>query len=486
VGHGVVEGAKEWATIEIVKQAVIRLVTMLNPAGAIVQAILAIFNTIMFFMNNWDQVTAFVSSIFDSVSSIASGAIGAASKFVEKSMAMAIPLILDFMAQMLNLGGIADRIQKIIERVRKPIDQILDKIIAWISKKVKKLFGKDTKDKKDDKNPHKGGLGDTEVGKDINFYAAGKSHHLWIDTKGSIKVMVASSPTNIPFLLERWAGLVPRRFKDDPEKFANANGLISSAKQKHQTTLSDAKLADAEITAAKKKKAEASEKESPADKKTETDEELLMQDIKQLFEIFGEDENEQKIDPAIVVTPKFNCKDTLDETEFRNQLLDQQEGINDMTVNTWLTNRQTFLDRYQDQKARGLKNPQGRDPEGDQKARQIRTRLLNEYKLKLLRENPSLDNNEVELNRLVEEYGKSKAVVHKVDQIAGGSGTDLIETELGDARVDYSLGAQWGKQQRAVMLDASVKSRVKEENRDSTKMFVILSYEKTVTKKKIK
>ena len=153
IKEGLMGGAKEWAMLELVKQGIIKLVSMLNPAGAIVQAILAIYGGVMFFVNNMDRITEFVNSIINSISSIASGAISAASKFVEKSMAMTIPLILDFLAQMLNLGGIAERITKIIQRIRKPIDQVIDKIIAWITNKVKKLFGKNKDKKGKDKHP---------------------------------------------------------------------------------------------------------------------------------------------------------------------------------------------------------------------------------------------------------------------------------------------------------------------------------------------
>ncbi len=112
----------------------------------------------MFFVDNKDKIAEFVSSIISSIGSIASGAISAAAKFVEKSMALTIPLILDFLAKMLNLGGIAERITKIIQRIRKPIDQVIDRIINFFSNKIKKLFGKGknkkNKGKGDDDDDH--------------------------------------------------------------------------------------------------------------------------------------------------------------------------------------------------------------------------------------------------------------------------------------------------------------------------------------------
>ena len=148
IKEGLVGGAKEWAIFELVKQGIIKLASMLNPAGAIVQAILAIYGGVMFFVDNKDRIVEFVNSILNSIGSIAQGAISSASKMVEKTMALTIPLILDFLAKLLNLGAIAERITKIIERVRKPIDKVIERIINFFSNKIKKLFGKGKADKR--------------------------------------------------------------------------------------------------------------------------------------------------------------------------------------------------------------------------------------------------------------------------------------------------------------------------------------------------
>jgi hypothetical protein len=183
-----------------------------------------------------------------------------------------------------------------------------------------------------------------------------------------------------------------------------------------------------------------------------------------------------KIEPAIIVLPKFKCKESLDEKEFKEQLEEQEAGINKMKVSKWLKNRQDFLNRIKELKEKGVKNTQGRDPEGDKKAKEIRQRLITEYKINLLADypEPELENNNLELQKRVEEYGKSKAVLHRVDQIAGGYGTDIIETKLGDARVDYSLGAQW--KNRVKFLDEKVKTNVPEKDRENKLMNVVLEY----------
>src|SRR5258708_28116312 len=59
-------------TIEVVKAAVV-IVSMLNPAGAVAQAIMAIYNTLTFFIEKINQIAAVVASFIDSISAIAAG-----------------------------------------------------------------------------------------------------------------------------------------------------------------------------------------------------------------------------------------------------------------------------------------------------------------------------------------------------------------------------------------------------------------------------
>ena len=136
----VMEGIRNWAIAQIVKKATIKLLSMLNPVGAIVQAIIAIYDVIMFFIENWDRIVAFVKSIFSSIGEIAMGQIGKAAAFIEKALAMTIPIILSFLARFLGLSGIGKAIRNVMAKVRKPVDKVVDKIVGFLAKQVKKFF----------------------------------------------------------------------------------------------------------------------------------------------------------------------------------------------------------------------------------------------------------------------------------------------------------------------------------------------------------
>ncbi|EAY23844.1 hypothetical protein M23134_00923 [Microscilla marina ATCC 23134] len=84
----------------------------------------------------------------------------AIAKFIENTLANFVPLLLDFMARMLRLGNVSARIKRILAKLRKPLDDLIAKVMAFIRKKIrgfkkkkkgKDKQGKDEKDTKQDK-----------------------------------------------------------------------------------------------------------------------------------------------------------------------------------------------------------------------------------------------------------------------------------------------------------------------------------------------
>ena len=116
----------------IVMAAVTRLVSMLNPAGAFIQAIIAIYNTVMFFVERLRQIAQVAAAFIDSIAAIAGGVIAAAANRVEQTMAGLLTLVISFLARLVGLGRVSDAVTNIINRIRAPIDRALDRVVAWI------------------------------------------------------------------------------------------------------------------------------------------------------------------------------------------------------------------------------------------------------------------------------------------------------------------------------------------------------------------
>lgn len=138
----VIGGIRDWVARTVVGQAIARLVTLFNPAGAVIQAIMAIYNTIVFFIERAQQISAVVESVFGSIASIAAGNIGAAANLVERTMARTIPVILGFLARFIGLGNVGEQIQNVIRRIQAPIERAMERVASWIAERVRGLLGR--------------------------------------------------------------------------------------------------------------------------------------------------------------------------------------------------------------------------------------------------------------------------------------------------------------------------------------------------------
>jgi hypothetical protein len=156
----VIDAIQDWLVETVVKQAVMKIVSMFNPAGAIIQAIIAIYNIVMFVIEKAQQIMDFVEAVVNSVHAIATGAIGGAIKWIEQALARTIPIVIGFLARLIGLGGISQKIRDFIMKVQSKVDQAIDKALKVIVDKVKKLFGKLT------------GAGDTEEQKKKRLHEA--------------------------------------------------------------------------------------------------------------------------------------------------------------------------------------------------------------------------------------------------------------------------------------------------------------------------
>lgn len=138
----------------LVKKAVAKVISLLIPGGAFIQAIITIYDTIMVFIDKLQKIIAVATAFLDSIMAIAGGAIAGAAKKVEITLAGLLTLALSFLAGFAGLGKIADKVMEIINtKIRQPIDKALDFVINWIVTMAKKLFAKvfGKKDKPDER-----------------------------------------------------------------------------------------------------------------------------------------------------------------------------------------------------------------------------------------------------------------------------------------------------------------------------------------------
>ncbi|MDQ2808505.1 MAG: hypothetical protein M3Z04_16590, partial [Chloroflexota bacterium] len=75
------------------------------------------------------------------VSAIASGSVGGAAAAIEGALSAALPVAISFLANLLGLGGISEKIKSIIGKVRAPVEKAVDWVIGKAVAGLKKVGG---------------------------------------------------------------------------------------------------------------------------------------------------------------------------------------------------------------------------------------------------------------------------------------------------------------------------------------------------------
>ena len=120
---------KDFVIEKIVTAGITWVLGMLNPAGALVKIVQALVGVVQWIMERGAGLMDFIGTVVDAVSDIAAGGVGGVPAKIEASLGKAVPLVISFLAGLLGLGGISDKIKSILQTVQKPINQAIDAVI---------------------------------------------------------------------------------------------------------------------------------------------------------------------------------------------------------------------------------------------------------------------------------------------------------------------------------------------------------------------
>jgi hypothetical protein len=193
----ILEEIKSWVITRIITAAVKKLAMMFNPVGAIIQAVITIYNVIMFFLENIDRILELVRTIVRSAADVVHGKIQAAADKIETALGMTIPLILSFLARLVNLGGVADKVRSVIGRFKTKVDRAIRNFLRKLVAKFKKAARKTAA------GARKAAKKVKDVGLKILrlflpkkvFKAGAETHTLWFRIEGETPRPVISSTT---------------------------------------------------------------------------------------------------------------------------------------------------------------------------------------------------------------------------------------------------------------------------------------------------
>ncbi|MFW0784986.1 deaminase domain-containing protein [Gordonia sp. CPCC 206044] len=126
----ILEQVKDFVVTRVITAGITWLIGLLNPAAAFIKACKLIYDIIMFFVDNAERILAFVNTIIDSAVDIVRGNVSSVVAKIEDALGQMVPVLIGFLASVIGIGGIGQKIRAIVDRLRKPITKALDVVIG--------------------------------------------------------------------------------------------------------------------------------------------------------------------------------------------------------------------------------------------------------------------------------------------------------------------------------------------------------------------
>ncbi|MGH3706149.1 MAG: hypothetical protein ACRDT9_16050, partial [Agromyces sp.] len=197
--QAVLDAAIEFLVEKLVKSVALRIIGMLNPAGAVLQAIMLVYDVLNWIFTNAARIFTLVQTIVDGVADVIAGNLKAVSKAVERALAMLIVPVIDFFAELLGLGDLPEKVAEVVMKLQAAVMAVAEEVIVFLVEQAQRLMAalglggeKQSKEGADD-----------ELGEKQRFMAGTEMHSLWIETSGPTPVvMVASDRQTVRTFLE--------------------------------------------------------------------------------------------------------------------------------------------------------------------------------------------------------------------------------------------------------------------------------------------
>lgn len=126
----------------IVQKAIPKIISMFIPGAGFISAILAIYDTVMVFVEKISKIIQVVTAFVNSIVAIAQGNIAAAAAKVESVLAGLLGLAINFLMGFAGLGKIAEKVMGVIKKIQAKVDAAIDKALAWVVKMAKAFLAK--------------------------------------------------------------------------------------------------------------------------------------------------------------------------------------------------------------------------------------------------------------------------------------------------------------------------------------------------------
>lgn len=231
---------KQTVVAETIKKTLAFIASLFTPAGAFIKAVQLLYKGLKFLIDNIDRISELVNTFLDSLELAVAGNVEAIKAKVVLALRNLIVVAIDFLAKILNLGNLDEKVRKILNFLRKPIIRAMDFVLERMRPAVRGIQKLAAKGEAKVKSAGQAVLG--FLFPEYKFNAGGEAHSLSVEADGSTqKIFFASKPQPLEQFLINYESthgstLSTRQKKKIAEAKAyitnNINPLIKQIKEK--------------------------------------------------------------------------------------------------------------------------------------------------------------------------------------------------------------------------------------------------------------
>ena len=136
----ILEAAIDYLIETLIQQVIVRVAMLFNPVGAIAQAIEAIYKVLRWVFTNAARIFSLIETVVNGMAEIIAGNISGMANAVEEALARLIAPVIDFIAGLVGLDDLPDKIADTIRGFQEWIEGILDRVIGWLADRGRQLL----------------------------------------------------------------------------------------------------------------------------------------------------------------------------------------------------------------------------------------------------------------------------------------------------------------------------------------------------------
>ena len=273
----ILDAAIQYLVQTLIVQAAQYIFSLLNPAGAVAQAIRLIYTVCAWIFRNAARIFSFVQAVVGGIANVVAGNITGMAGVVERALVQMMVVAIDFLAGLLGLGGLPDEVAAVIVRMQTYVLGIVERIVVFFVSRARALLARMGIGTNPDGAHHNN---DDELGTTVRFSAGHEGHRTWIDRRGAdAELMVASSPVAIRNKIGEWRGKLADTTDRD----------VAEAKLNQLEAMVNSMDTDADVLAREFEEANRDprdNKEPPSDDSLEARQRSLASLLREVFELF--------------------------------------------------------------------------------------------------------------------------------------------------------------------------------------------------------